>query len=302
MIIVILGLGSIGLRHFKNFSSIGFETYAVSSSQFGDNIFSNLETCLTKIKPDVFFICNETGGHKQILDQLATSGFGGGVLVEKPLFSSPSKTISYPFSFIKVSYQLRFNPLVDALRNELSGKKILNAMFYVGQYLPNWRSNRDYRESYSAHKILGGGALRDLSHELDLTIFLLGNFKNIVAKGGKTSSLEITSDDSFSLLASTENCEQVVVHMNYLNRTPERFILINTESHTFKVDFVKKEFTVDGISTILEYDANHDYLKLVDSVHRGKLDILTGYDEALHLLNVIEAAEQSSSENKWIAL
>ena len=38
----------------------------------------------------------------------------------------------------------------------------------VGQYLPNWRADKNYSKSVSAKKDLGGGVLLELSHELEL--------------------------------------------------------------------------------------------------------------------------------------
>ena len=46
----------------------------------------------------------------------------------------------------------------------------------VGQYLPDWRPGTDYKSGVSAQKDLGGGALLELSHELDYLQWFFGNF------------------------------------------------------------------------------------------------------------------------------
>ena len=42
-------------------------------------------------------------------------------------------------------------------------------------YLPHWRPEKDYRTSVSAIPSLGGGALRELSHEFDYLLELFGS-------------------------------------------------------------------------------------------------------------------------------
>ena len=51
---------------------------------------------------------------------------------------------------------------------------------YAGQCLPTWRPESDYKNTYSAKSEKGGGVLRDLSHEIDLCLSLVGLIKIIV--------------------------------------------------------------------------------------------------------------------------
>ena len=44
----------------------------------------------------------------------------------------------------------------------------------VGHDLKKWRPDINYKDSVSAKKSLGGGALRELSHEIDLATHLFG--------------------------------------------------------------------------------------------------------------------------------
>ena len=62
----------------------------------------------------------------------------------------------------------------DLMQNKIVGK-ILSVRCEVGQFLPSWRPNIDYRESVSARKALGGGALLELSHEIDYLMWIFGD-------------------------------------------------------------------------------------------------------------------------------
>ncbi|MFX7793064.1 Gfo/Idh/MocA family oxidoreductase, partial [Acinetobacter baumannii] len=52
---------------------------------------------------------------------------------------------------------------------------LYNAFIEIGQYLPDWRPTKDYRETVSAKTELGGGVLLELSHELDYAQWILGS-------------------------------------------------------------------------------------------------------------------------------
>ena len=48
-------------------------------------------------------------------------------------------------------------------------------------YLPSWRDGH-YTKSVSANKKFGRGVINELSHELDLMLFLFGKPKTLFAK------------------------------------------------------------------------------------------------------------------------
>ena len=100
---------------------------------------------------------------------------------------------------------------------------------YAGQYLPHWRPNIDYRDSYSSKKSQGGGVLLDLSHEIDYLNWLLDGTEEVMAVGGKLSALEIDSDDLYQISLKTKKCDLVQVELNYIDKVLRRYIIINTD-------------------------------------------------------------------------
>ena len=78
---------------------------------------------------------------------------------------------------IAVGYNLRFHPALEAIRAAVyEGRigRLLAVRAEVGQYLPDWHPEEDYRVSYAARRDLGGGALLTLSHELDYVRWIAG--------------------------------------------------------------------------------------------------------------------------------
>jgi predicted dehydrogenase len=70
----------------------------------------------------------------------------------------------------------------------------------VGQYLPDWRPGKDYRTTVTARRELGGGALLELSHELDYLQWIFGSAYWVSAVIGKHSNLEIDTEDNAHLV------------------------------------------------------------------------------------------------------
>jgi predicted dehydrogenase len=197
--VLIVGFGSIGQRHFKNFKSFGCDVSVVSRRvlTFEGISFSTISQALQEKEFDIIFVCTETSQHKMALDELLKAKFKKQIIVEKPLFDlCDLKDDDYLSLNIHVSYNLRFHPLLQKLKEELKSQKVLSSHIYVGQYLPTWRPAVDYKKSYSAFSNQGGGVLLDLSHELDFSMWLFGQPLGVFCRSGRWSDLEINSMDT----------------------------------------------------------------------------------------------------------
>lgn len=299
---IVIGYGSIGQRHARLLQSMNIETAVVSRREvsFPQRYFDISEAISSHV-PDYIVISNKTGDHYTTLLNVLKSGFQGNILIEKPLFPQLVELPEIDLMCIYVAYNLRFHPLLQQLKNALSGERIISASIYTGQYLPTWRPDIDYRTSYSASAEDGGGVIRDLSHELDIAAFLFGQWTRLSAIGGKYSSLEITSDDSFSVLAEMSRCPQVQIQVNYLDRIGRREILVNTDLHTFKIDFINGTFQAD--KEIIHLDSHRDdtYLKQHHAIIEGMSSDLCKYEDGLNVVRMIEAIERSSSQKEWVS-
>lgn len=186
----IIGLGSIAKRHAKNISSIykNARVFGVSSSGSSNNIPENIEKIinineLISRKPEFVIIASPAPFHGEYIKILLENNIP--ILVEKPLAHDVNACqrieaicSRFPSSSVAVGYCLRFLPAAilvkEILEKGLLGK-LYNVNSVVGQFLPNWRNDRNYKDSVSANKSLGGGALLELSHELDYLHWFFGD-------------------------------------------------------------------------------------------------------------------------------
>jgi predicted dehydrogenase len=300
--VLVIGFGSIGQRHSRILKEIGCEVAVLSrrTIDFAPH-FPDLKIALRDFQPEYVVVANRTNEHLQTLEDLIANGFSGYLLIEKPLFHQLSKVPSNSFSNTAVAYNLRSHILLKKLKSFLKNAgQLITANIYVGSYLPSWRVNTDYTQSYSAKKSEGGGVLRDLSHEFDYVSWLFGSWQRLTASGGTLSDLEIDSGDAYTVLMETQYCPLVSIHMNYLDRTPCREILVNTQKHTIRVDFLKNIIAIDGVEELISVSSDDSYRSQHQSMLAGNIEELCSLEEAFDTLVTIEAVEKAAFLHKWI--
>jgi predicted dehydrogenase len=139
---LVVGAGSIGLRHRSVLQGAGLATGLVSRRADLQDAHPDLSAGVGEGRPAHVVIATETTTHLDVLDALAATGFNGTVVVEKPLTHRPAPLAEYPFRAVAVGYQLRLHPAVEAARELLAGDEILAIDAYVGQHLADWRPGR----------------------------------------------------------------------------------------------------------------------------------------------------------------
>lgn len=301
--LLIIGHGSIGARHGRLAAALGANVAYVThrrSAPFPH--FASIEQALAQTKAAHIVVANATGRHGETLHALAHAGFTGRVLVEKPLCGTLEEIpTTLPFH-VRIAYNLRFHPLVQALRTAIATRPIFSAHFYAGQYLAQWRPDADYRASYSARRHEGGGVLRDLSHEIDLALWLCGHAHSITAVGGHFSPLEIDSDDVYSILSTHERCPAVAISINYLDRVPKRVMTFNARDLTASVDLVAGTLTLNDEVSICAVERDVTYREQLKAFFADDRSTMCDLDGGYEVMRVIAAAETAAANRRWISL
>lgn len=296
MKVLVIGFGSIGKRHvdilsvFESVQQIDLVTRQKLSQYV---TFPSLSSVSDLNSYDYFVISSETSCHFEQLKYLEKKVSNKLLLVEKPVFSQ-KKIINICKNQVFVAYNLRFHPIIQQIRNWIKGKQVLSVNIVVGQYLPEWRPDRDYRRCYSANKERGGGVLLDLSHEIDYVQWLFGDIISFEAINERISELEITSDDYFSLIGKTARGTYVTLNMDYINRIPCRQILINTSNSSIKTDLFsgylyqktdKKELEEITFSNL---DRNTSFINMHKSLLSSSYEDICTLKEGLSILAIIK--------------
>lgn len=298
--VLVVGYGSIGARHARLLGEMGCDVAVVSAREVD---FSQRHLTLRQgwlaHQPTLVIVANATAAHHAALAELAHLGHSGDVLVEKPVFDHALPMPSNGFRQLRVAYNLRFHPMLVRLREALANQPVISVQAYVGQYLPSWRPGTDYRLCYSAHADQGGGALLDLSHDLDYLAWLIGPWRRVAAIGGRISELEITSDDVFSLLYESERCPVIDVQLNYLDRLGRRRVIVNTTNHTYEADLVRNTLRVDGEEQHFPIERDATYRAMHAAMLSGEPAQACTAQEALDILALCDAARDAAACGHW---
>jgi predicted dehydrogenase len=217
MRVFVVGLGSIGRRHLETLEGLGCEVSGGRLEQ------------AERWRPDAVVIASPTSRHLEGLTWAVEHG--AHAYVEKPLAAATDGVATVLSAAaraglaVAVGYNLRFHPAVEAIRAAIEGGRIgalLSVRAEVGQYLPDWQPERDYRESYAARRELGGGALLTLSHELDLVRWIAGEIVDAQGIATHVSKLETDTDDLCELLLRHTSGTLSSVHVDMLDRSYNR--------------------------------------------------------------------------------
>ncbi len=299
---LVIGYGSIGMRHARLLEGLGLDTAVVSRREIDTpKAFPTIAAGVADFVPDYAVVASRTQEHLNDVAALAETGFNGAVLVEKPLFDRLAALPVNTFAAVHVGYQLRFHPVVRRLKAFLSHATAFAVHAYVGQYLPDWRQGVDYRKGYSAIRAQGGGVLRDLSHELDFLTWILGGWSRLTALGGHFSNLEIDSDDVFSLLFETRRCPVVTVSLNYLDSTLRRRVLALTDKGSILADLAGGTVDIRGNTETFKTERDDAYIAVHKAVLAGDKDTLCTVSEGLAVVTMIAAAERAAAKREWAA-
>ena len=83
---LIVGWGSIGKQHTAALSSLGIECAVVTSQTPAIKHYRKISEGVSNFKPDYVAIAGPTAAHFNAAAELASTGFSGNVMIEKPLF------------------------------------------------------------------------------------------------------------------------------------------------------------------------------------------------------------------------
>lgn len=321
--LLIVGLGSIGARHLRIARTLlpgadirVLRREAADVPELANGCFSSIDDAVG-FCPELSVIANPAPFHMQVAVPLAAAG--SHFLIEKPLAASLRETAPFmailkeKSPVVLTGYNLRFLPSLVKFRelvNEGVVGRALSVRCEVGQYLPGWRPDADYRSGVSARKDLGGGALLELSHELDYLQWIFGSAAWVRATLRKQSDLEIDVEDTVHLTLgfrpAKESPELIgTVSLDFLRRDTTRQCTVIGSEGSLRwngISGLVEVFSADesAWTEVYRYQPARDFsyeaewLHLLQCIEDGRTAQVS-FDDGLKVLCLIDAAVRSDS-------
>lgn len=236
--VAVVGTGSVGMRHLRALAALpAAEPIAVPRRHARGRELAEAGTG-TRVAADLAeavasgaracVVATDTGRHVE--DGLAAMAQGCDVLIEKPMARDAAEAARLLDMASRLGRRLfvgcvmRFSESLGIVRQWLPEIGAVHSVRVECQsYLPEWRPQRPYRESYSA-RADEGGALRDLVHELDYAGWLFGWPSMVGARVRTLGRLGIEADEAADLWWEVEGGGVVSVRLDYLTRPARRVV------------------------------------------------------------------------------
>lgn len=298
---LIVGFGSIGQRHCRILTELGAEVAVVSSqSDLKVRRFQSISNALSMWSPEYVVIASPTSQHQSDWLELVRHGFAGSLLIEKPILANLAEKPPAFDGAAYVGYNLRYLDIIRRLRQFVENTDVLTADFYNGEYLPDWRPGRDYRTTSSARRSLGGGVLRDLSHEVDFMHHLLGEPCSLMSKVGTLGELQIDTEDTVRVIGEHQRGCVSTLTLSYLDRVRRREITLTTPDTTLRANLLTGEISDGFTSPSLEVARDDTFRMMHREILARHVTTACTLSEGLAVLRTIEMIEQSSQEKRWV--
>lgn len=300
MNVLIVGLGSIALKHYyalksleKNIKILALRSKKNCNSIDGiDNIFS-----LTNLneKIDFAIISNPTFKHIKSIKDLIFLNIP--LMIEKPLSHNLEGVLELDKVLLKnnittyIACNLRFHPCINFLKNNIN--KLLNEInevnVYCGSYLPNWR-DEDYKNNYSSISSMGGGVHLDLIHEIDYVSWIFGLPESQNSYNSNKSNLNIDSVDYANYVLNYKNFNVSVI-LNYYRPIPKRTIEIICYNDIWEIDLINNTVIKNNEIVFQEknYNLNETYEKQLKYFMKCISDFtkpMNSFNESINVLKI----------------
>lgn len=247
--VLIIGGGSAGQRHLRNFAALGCRVSVADpradrlteSARAAPLVHREADwgAALDADRYDAVVVASPPAFHVE--QALAAVERRLPVFLEKPAgvdLASVARLAAAALDArvpVLLGYTYRWWPPLRELRERLRRGEIgrvLHVRGVLAAHLADWHPGERYQDFFMARRALGGGALLDESHLLDLLHWLLGPPTRVAATIEKLSDLEIDADDHVDARLEYASGARAVMHLDLYSRPHEKSLRVVGENGT----------------------------------------------------------------------
>lgn len=305
--LIIIGTGSIAHRHFFNISNLKDEITCYCLSKSGRTIngcrpYNQRENT----QFDIVVIASVTHLHDSDMHfAISVVKSEGLIFVEKPISLNVEEAEKIEYEILKknlrvvVGYDLRYHEGISHLKKvfdeEISVKSNFIYDSSVGQNLDTWRKSQHNFKSYSYSQEKSGGIVNDLSHEIDLAIYLTGIKKSFSVQNYQSKIFNDTLNDFSKLELSLERKDElkrIFISIDCISHRFYRYIDILTKEKNYFLDLLSgsyKEFSKGSLVKEIKFENDRNYRnqQMWKEILSGSDTKLPSYQESLLMLRNI---------------
>ena len=318
----VIGSGNIAFRHYQNVRNLDKKSKIImckrSKSEVNKDVNKDniqitryIDHIYPRTSKSLAIICSPAVSHIKDAILLVKKGFH--IFLEKPM----SHNITNIKKLIRimndnntsnlVGYNMRFTDRFKSLKNILKKKdynhiKKINVYAYTD--FRKWRRNKNYKDTVTFKKSLGGGVINELSHEIDYIVFLFNKPNSVYVESYKDNLLDTDVESNIVVTFEyKEHCFNVVFKLNMLSYRNKRSLDIMMNDSSIKVDHIANSIKIDGQEIFFKDHIDDSYIREIKDIKksilkglRTKLDI----EECYATQQVLDAMHKSLKNNKKV--
>jgi len=265
--------------------------------------------------PSFAVVASPATFHLADLEQL--SQYCNHFMLEKPVAATSSEgaklaeLIDSMKLRVTVGHHLRFSDTPRAFFDSVASRNELKSLnLAYGQHLRHWRPGVPAASTVTARKDLGGGVLRELSHEIDAAWLIAGQLhtvhkSRIGRDGAPTDGLVDTSAD-FSLSGTDV---EVDVHLDMTTDVPYRHWTALFDGVELRADLLKgtvhtknEEGVLELLFTSTPGERDRAGISLLRAALANEGGVGCDISQGCRILNTIEAIELSADRGEPVAI
>lgn len=326
--LLIIGAGSVGRRHLRNFSSLGARVWAVDPRPDRgeqaraeaplEDVYGSTEEAYRASTFSGVVVCSPPKFHRE--QTVEAVGLGIPVFLEKPAartvdeVQAMRRAVTDSGVPVLLGYTYRWWEPVRTIRRVLEEGGIgtvRHVRCTLSAHLADWHPWEPYQEFFMASEELGGGALLDESHWLDLIRYLVAAPVWVTGSVGNLSDLEIDSDDNVDAIFGLEGGAQAMLHLDIHGRPHEKSFLVAGSRGTVRWSQASGRVEVGTGPDLWDWhqpvdvDRNDMFLDAAAeflAVLAGERAPTCTLDDGLAVLEMVEAIRKSSASGRRVDL
>lgn len=317
--ILVVGAGSVGKRHAVNFGALGCAISAVDPredrrKEVASRVdlvssYGTVGEALARQHIDAVVIASPPSAHVEQTSQALAAGLPA--LLEKPVAPDLSSGLTLAECAaackrpVLLGYTFRWwDPVrrLKALIDESRVGRVLRVQMTMAAHLADWHPWEPYQGFFMAHASLGGGALLDESHFLDLLVWLFAWPMSLSASIEHLSALEIDTDDNVEISVSMPGGARALIHLDLFARPHERSIQVFGDQGTLEwnneSNHVRYAVDPDHTWIVDRFTCERNEMFVAEARHfldvlRGGATPLCTLDDGVRVLQLVEAVRES---------
>jgi predicted dehydrogenase len=209
---------------------------------------------------------------------------------------------------VLLGYTYRWWPPLRDLRARVhAGEvgRVLHVQCTMSAHLADWHPWEPYNAFFMASADLGGGALLDESHFIDLMVWLFGTPTAARGSVARIGPLDIQTDDTVDALLEFKGGPRCLIHLDLYGRPHEKWIRITGDKGSLHWSFDPNEVRVatgaeqQWSATSYTWVRNDMFVEcakeFVAMMDGRELNLTCTLDDGIATMRVIEALRRSEA-------